>query len=259
MFTDGRTSWGAQLAGLHRLDARTLLVDPYGTGESAPAARRFTMEECADAAFQILDAADVDRAVVLGLSWGGFVALRMALSDPERVTGLVLSNTSALRMPLAARERDRLMAALVRVGVPGGPGRLVAAGMLGETTQRRGPELAGEIAAGVDRLDRIGLSRAMRSVLADRTDVSARLHEVSVPTLVLDGAEDRQFGRHHAQELARRIPGARLKILPHAGHLGPRESPDEVMTHIEQFLTELIPYQLDHQRSPEPAEKDPTS
>ncbi|MFE7723742.1 MBL fold metallo-hydrolase [Nocardia rhizosphaerihabitans] len=43
----------------------------------------------------------------------------------------------------------------------------------------------------------------MRSVLADRTDISARLHEILVPTLILDGAEDRQFSRHHAQDLAR--------------------------------------------------------
>ncbi|MGW6426708.1 alpha/beta fold hydrolase [Nocardia sp. NPDC055053] len=241
LFTDGRTSWSAQLPGLGALNRRTLLVDPWGTGASAPATRRFTMEECAEAAFRVLDAAGVHRAVVLGLSWGGFVALRMALADPERVTGLVLSNTSARRMPLAGRARDRALALLLRAGVPSGPGAMVAAGMLGKTTRRTRPELAGELGAMVDRLDRGGLARAMRSVLADRSDITGSLDEIRCPTLILDGTEDRQFDRSHARELAERIPGAQLEILARAGHLGPREAPDEVMTHIEKFLTTLPP------------------
>lgn len=242
LFTDGHTSWGAQLPALHALKGRTLLVDPYGTGESTAAARHFTMEECADAALQVLDAAGVDRAAILGLSWGGFVALRIALSRPDRVAALVLSNTSARAMPWAVRQRDRVLAKLVRAGVPTGLGTMVASGMLGETTQLRNPELAANIAVGVDRLDRTGLSRAMRSVLADRSDISAALHTIRAPTLVLDGAEDRQFARHHSRDLGRCIPGARLIVLPHAGHLAPREAAEEVTAHIELFLTDLNPY-----------------
>ena len=98
LFSDGQTSWGAQLPVLHELGWRTLLVDPPGTGQSPSAARLFTMEECGRAAVDVLDAAAVDRAAVLGLSWGGFVGLRVALAAPQRVTALVLSNTSARRM-----------------------------------------------------------------------------------------------------------------------------------------------------------------
>jgi 3-oxoadipate enol-lactonase len=108
LFTDGPTSWGAQLTGLHDVGWRTLVIDPPGTGASPPPPGLFTMEECAEAALQTLDAADAQRAALLGLSWGGFVALRVALAAPKRVTGLVLSNTSARRMSFIRRQRDRL-------------------------------------------------------------------------------------------------------------------------------------------------------
>src|SRR5439155_27361621 len=124
LFSDGQTSWGGQLPGLHKLGWRTLLIDPPGTGQSPAVTRLFSMEECADA-IAVLDAAAVDQAALLGLSWGGFVALRVALTAPQRVTALVLANTSARRGSYLQRQQSRLLSSIVRVGVPGGPGRLV--------------------------------------------------------------------------------------------------------------------------------------
>jgi pimeloyl-ACP methyl ester carboxylesterase len=95
-----------------------LLVDPPGTGASSPAPPRFTMEACAEAAVEILDAAATARAVFLGVSWRGFVALRVALNAPHRCTALVLSNTSADRLGPIQRQRDKALAALIGLGVP---------------------------------------------------------------------------------------------------------------------------------------------
>jgi 3-oxoadipate enol-lactonase len=241
LFSDGQFSWGAQLAAMDRLGWHTLTVDPYGTGSSAPARRRFTMEECAAAALDVLNHAGVQRAAILGLSWGGFVALRMAAIASQRVSGLVLSNTSARRMRWLQRHRDTRLAELVRWGVPGRPGRLVARQMLSSTTIRRDPELALRLAELVDGLDPVGLSYAMRSVLADRTDIVDQLDAINVPTLVIDGARDRNFSRAHSRELADRIRGANLEVLPEAGHLAPREAADTVTALITSFLAELNP------------------
>lgn len=237
LFSDGQTSWGAQLPVLHELGWRTLLVDPPGTGGSASATRLFTMEDCAEAAVQVLDAAAVDRAAILGLSWGGFVGLRVALTAPERVTALVLSNTSARRMSWGQRQRDRLSSNLVRIGIPGGLGRLVVAGMLSKQSRHTDPAFATQLAAGVNKLDGAGLSRAMRSVLADRTSVVDALHRIGTRTLVIAGAEDPAFSRDHAEELANRIPDARLEVLPRVGHLAPREASTEVARLLRSFLT----------------------
>jgi 3-oxoadipate enol-lactonase len=239
LFSDGRTSWGGQLPGLHKLGWRTLLIDPPGTGQSPAATRLFSMEECADAAIAVLDAAAVDQAALLGLSWGGFVALRLALAAPQRVTALVLANTSARRGTLLERQQARLLSGAVRVGVPGGPGRLVLAGMLSQDSRRRDPTFAAEFAHGVNQLNKTGLAKAMRSVLADRTSIVDALDRVTAPALVIAGAEDAAFPRVHAQELADRIPGARLEVLPHVGHLAPREAPTTMTNLLNGFLTPL--------------------
>ena len=251
LFSDGPTSWDPQLPVLHELGWRTLLVDPPGTGQSPPATRLFTMEECAEAAVAVLDAAGVDRAALLGLSWGGFVALRVALATPQRVTALVLSNTSARRMSSRERRRDRLLSTIVRLGIPGGPGRLVVAGMLSEDSRRRDPAFAAQLAHGVNQLDKPGLARAMRSVLAERTSVADELDRIAAPALVIAGAEDPAFPPVHAQELADRIPGARLETLPRVGHLAPREAPVAVTNLLKSFLASLASYaDLDLPTSP---------
>lgn len=239
LFSDGHTSWGLQLPGLHAFGWRTLLVDPPGTGDSTPAHRRFTMEECADAAVQVLDATSVDRAAILGLSWGGFVGLRVAIAHPDRVAGLVLSNTSARRGSWALRLRDRVLSSMIRIGVPGGPGRLIVAGMLSENSRRTNPELVSDLARTVNALDARGLAIAAHSVLVDRTNIAADLARITVPALVIGGSEDTALPAPHYRELWEGIPGARLQILPRVAHLAPREAPDAVSELLCEFLTSL--------------------
>lgn len=240
LFTDGQTSWGAQLSALHDLGWRTLLVDPPGTGRTAAAPRTFTMEECSEAAVQILDAADVKQAAMIGLSWGGYVGLRVALAAPDRVSGLVLSNTGARGVPFALRLRNRLFARLIQNRViPGGPGRLVMPGLLSRHSRRENPAFASELAATIDRLDPVGLARAVRSVLVEPTNVVPHLGRITAPTLVITGAEDRGLPPSYSTELADRIPGAQLQMLSRVGHLAPREAPTTVGALISEFLTPL--------------------
>lgn len=241
LFSDGPTSWGAQLGVLHQLGWRTLLVDPPGTGRSPSAGQSFTMEDCARAAIEILDASHVDRAAILGLSWGGFVGLRVALADPERVSGLVLSNTSARRAPLRLRGRDLVFSWLLQIGLPGGPGKLIASGMLSAQSRRDNPELVADVAGTADGLDPKGLAVAVRSVLVSRTSVVDKLSALTVPTLVIGGAEDKALPSPHFTELADRIPGARLEVIPGAAHLAPSEAPEVVAKLLRDFLPTLQP------------------
>lgn len=240
LFSDGRGSWGAQLPGLHLLGWRTLLVDPPGAGSSPSATRPFTMEDCAQAALEVLDATSVDRAAIVGLSWGGFVALRVALASPDRVSGLVLSNTSARRMSGPIRARDLVSSYLLRARLLRRPGKLVASGMLSEHSRRTDPELVADVAGTVNGLEPHGLATAMRSVLVDRTDVVDDLARITVPALVIAGAEDTALPDSHSTQLADGIPGARLEILPRVAHLAPREAPESVSALMADFLTTLV-------------------
>ena len=240
LFTDGPTSWGQQLSGMHARGWRTLLVDPPGTGHTAAASQVFTMERCAEAAVEILDAAAVEKAVIVGLSWGGYVGMRVALAAPDRVWGLVLSNTGARSVPFALRQRNRLLASLIQAhAIPGGPSRLIMPGLISKHTRRQDPSFAADLAATIDGLDPTGLARAVRSVLVEPTSIVNRLRHISTPVLVITGAEDRGLPPSYSTELANRIPGARLHVLPDVGHLSPREAPREVAVLIDNFLASL--------------------
>jgi 3-oxoadipate enol-lactonase len=236
LFTDGHATWGPQVGALHAMEWRTLLVDPPGTGASSPAPARFTMEACAEAAVEILDAAAVARAAFLGVSWGGFVALRVALNAPHRCTALVLSNTSADRMGPIQRRRDTALAALIRLGVPGGLGRVVVPTLLSAKTRSRDPQFASRLADEIDHLDRAALSRAVRSAVVERTSVAHQIGHISIPTLIIAGAEDHALPLAHSQRLAREIPGATLHVIPDIAHLAPREAPEAVAALLNDFL-----------------------
>lgn len=243
LFTSGHATWEQQLAPLHALGYRTLLVDPPGHGRSGHPPSHFTMRQCSEAALQILDNEGVQRAAFLGVSWGGFVALQTAIIAPERVTSLVLSNTSAYRMPAMTRLQDSLVAALIRVGfpesfgLPGSLGRMVVPNLLAPHTRAADPAFANLLTRQVDALDRVGLARAVRSVLVGRENLGDGLHKISAPTLVVAGAVDRALRpAEHAQRIAANITGARYVVIPDVAHLAPREAPATFTSLLQEFL-----------------------
>jgi 3-oxoadipate enol-lactonase len=81
----------------------------------------------------------------------------------------------------------------------------------------------------------------VRSVLVGPTSVVDRLDRIDAPTLVITGAEDKGLPPSYSTELAQRIPGARLEVLPRVGHMSPREAPTAVASLIREFLTPLSP------------------
>src|SRR6516165_7649873 len=116
LFTDHRM-WRHQIAPLREAGWRTLALDPPGHGRSPGPGRGFTMDECAQAAIQVLDAAGVRApAAVLGTSWGGFVAPRIAMLAPTRLSGMVLFNTSAERGTPFERTKATLLTRLLAIG-----------------------------------------------------------------------------------------------------------------------------------------------
>jgi 3-oxoadipate enol-lactonase len=236
LFTDGSATWGLQLDGLHGLGWRTALVDPPGHGASGPAPREFSMRQCGQAALAILDELGVQRAAFLGVSWGGFVALHVALEAPDRVVALVLSNTSSQRMPTTARMRDAALAKMIRNGFPGGLGKVAVEGLLGARARGDDPASAQQLAKLIDAFDKVGLARSASSVLVGRESIAADIHRIHAPVLLIAGGADQALPPSHAEQIAREISGAQLHIIPEVGHLAPREAPAAFARLLADFL-----------------------
>jgi pimeloyl-ACP methyl ester carboxylesterase len=213
--------------------ARVVALDRPGYGATGGCARG--IEENAEVALALLDSLGVERAVLVGHSWGGGVALAIALRAPERVTGLVLVASVGPRSSV-----DRLDRVLV---VPGLGPALTLGGFL--TLPRLLPlpfvrrQLVRELGTlprdSVDELVRQVRRRDWRSFVVEQRalvreidGLAARLPQVEPPAVVLAGALDFVLPLRVARTLAAELPRAELRVVADAGHVMPVEAPDAV-------------------------------
>jgi 3-oxoadipate enol-lactonase len=234
-FFDGRM-WKGQVEPLSAM-GRVVVLDGPGHGRSE-APPRFTLEDHADALLDVYAELGIERGVLVGLSWGGMVAMRMALQHPERVRALGLLDTSAGAEVLQNRVRYRIMTAFVRrYGVPP---QMIDREMLPKFFSpdylRKHREAAlGYMRAGAG-FDRDGVARASLAVLIKRKSVEGKLGRIHVPTLVMCGSEDASTPVTRSETIARGVPGAKLVVLRGAGHMSAIEQPAEVNEHLMPFV-----------------------
>jgi len=232
--------WKDQLEPLSAL-GRVVVIDGPGHGKSEPPPR-FMLEEHADALFDAFGELRIGRALVVGLSWGGMVGMRLALQHPEKVAGLALLDTSADVLPLAKRLRFRAFVSLHRrLGMPYSLfEKQVAPEMFAPRTVATRRDLLDESYRRTMGFDREGVARAALAVLIHRTDIVGKLGAVRAPTLMMCGREDRATPLAEAENIVRAIPGARLVVLDDVGHMSTLEDPDAVNQHLVPFARRVV-------------------
>ena len=238
--------WDHQVAALRAAGWRTIALDPPGHGQSPGPGRRFTMDECVEAALQVLDAIGVLEPVILfGTSWGGIVAPRVALRMPGRVLGLVLTNTTAERPNFFSRANGTLLTKLFAIAaLDRTVDRMIMSLNLAPDTRLRRPELGTNIATQFRSWDRRAVINSVRSVLVDRDGALDALSGVSVPALILSGAEDTVLPTVFSRRIAERMPNSRHVEVPGAAHLVPLEQPQAANALILDFIDKLRRKQL---------------
>jgi 3-oxoadipate enol-lactonase len=233
----GRTAWDPQLAALSS-EFRCVAWDMPGYGASAPVGPDATLSfaTIVDALVGLLDRLGVQRAHLVGLSYGGMHAQHLALAHPDRVASLTLTDTSPA-FGLDGTDRDEWIASRLAPLAAGGSLAAIAPAVV---TAIAAPGFAGpEFDASVAAFGRIGddaFAAACRA-LPDH-DVRDRLHEITAPTLVVVGSADTETPPSYARFLADGIAGARLEIIDGAGHLAPAEDPATFNRLLAAFLDE---------------------
>jgi pimeloyl-ACP methyl ester carboxylesterase len=235
-FCDAR-QW-PQAPAVARGGYRVLNLDNRGHGRSGPYRERYTVWDMADDLVAVLDDAREDRAVVVGLSVGGFAALRAALRYPSRVRALVLADTAAVAQSWAGRLKARALAPVFLT-----PARPVVVPTLlrtlfGPTARRTQPALVAEWRARFLAQDPRSMAIALDAIV-HRDDVTSELDRISTPTLVVVGEDDRDPGVAASAVLAARIPRTRFVVLPATGHLSALESPQRFESVLLDFLHDL--------------------
>jgi pimeloyl-ACP methyl ester carboxylesterase len=236
-FPLSRAMWRRQVDALQHAH-RLIVPDLRGFGDSSGFPGTPSVDQLADDVAMVLDEVGVDRAVVGGLSMGGYVSLAFARRHPRRLRGLILANTRAEPDDEAARaNRDRLIAQAAA-----GTGSSVIEGMLprllSPATLAERPAVAEEVRLIGAAQVSAGIVGALRA-LRDRPDARPSLAAIAVPTLVLVGRDDALTPVAASEVLASSIPGARLVILVGAGHLSNLEQPAAFNTAVRSFLDGL--------------------
>jgi pimeloyl-ACP methyl ester carboxylesterase len=196
--------------------------DHPGFGGSEPVPDVMTMGLSADSAIRALDEAGADRALVCGLSMGGYVALELWRRHRDRVLGFVFANTrSGADTEEGAANRRALAERLRTEGKA-----FFADGPPGLLSDHAPDDVRAFVRAMIADQPAEAIAAASLG-MAERPDSGPDLAGIDVPTLVVSGTDDTLIPSGVTAEMADAIPGAELAIIEGAGHLSNLERPDD--------------------------------
>ena len=219
-----------------QLKYRLVAWDAPGYRYSADPTTEPGIDGWADAAADLIRSLGYERSIVLGVSWGGVIATRLALRNPDLVEGLILADSS-VGSGTSSKNAEAMR------------GRASALRDLGaaEFAKQRTPLLVGEKAASevLDNVQRL-FADSIRmppyqwacNSMAD-TDHRDSLSSIEAPTLVICGEEDRVTPPKLSAQLAEGIPDSRLVHVKDAGHLANQEKSENFNTEISKFIQSI--------------------
>ena len=235
----GRHGWAAQQAHVAALGWRSLAWDMPGYGDS-PMVTPYDFAHLAQALWQMLDAAHIDQAVLVGHSMGAMVALQAWTQKPERIRGLLLAASSPA---FGNSDGDFQKQFLAQRLAP-----LEAGKTMGDIADKLIPTMA---APGSDAVQLIPAHQSMSAVppatyraalhALVQFEQRAALPTLTVPVLCLAAEHDRTAPPTVMERMAQKIPGARYACLAGAGHLLHYEQPEAFNAELEKFLKDVKP------------------
>ena len=236
-FPLNRTMWEPQISALVA-ESRCISIDVRGFGEST-ASPPLSMDRYADDVAAVLDALQIQRAVVVGLSMGGYVAFAMWRRHRERIRGLVFADTRAGADTIEIAERRRELIDIAETQGSTAVANRQIAGLVGKTTRDKRPDIYDAVHRMIAEASIEGITGALEAMIA-RPDSTETCATIDVPTLVVVGDEDVPTPVKEARTLASLIAGSRLEILTQAGHLSNVERPAAFNTVVSEFLASLL-------------------
>jgi len=219
---------------------RVIVFDNRGMARSSDSGGPFTVRQMADDTLGLLDALELDKPLIFGLSMGGMIAQELAINYPERLSGLVLACThpGGPNQVRPTADVEELFKEMVYKATPEAK-RAAAPTLFDPKNLAERPQVAAEYAevslrhpAGPDIL-----TKQWNAVLGH--DTYDRLDQIKAPTMVLTGDADRLIPPGNSEILAQRIPGAKLVVVSGGGHQILVEQPEACNQAVLSFLAGL--------------------
>ncbi|MBI5202059.1 MAG: alpha/beta fold hydrolase [Elusimicrobia bacterium] len=234
-FPLNRKMWAPQES--LKAHARLVSYDARGFGKSKASDAQIPFELYVDDLLALVDRVDADETILCGLSMGGYVALRAAERAAEKISALILADTkSEADGDEAKLKRASTVLSIKKQGLGAFADVFVKSVLAPRSLQK--PALVASVKGMIQESDPTGVCAALLA-MAGRTDTTAVLRKLTMPSLVLVGAHDAVTPPSNAQALVRGLQRSRLTVIPEAGHMSNLENPDTFNSLVSEFLGEI--------------------
>ncbi|HKX12949.1 MAG TPA: alpha/beta hydrolase [bacterium] len=226
--------WSPQFEALPP-EYRAIAYDLRGLGANDPGDGQYTVEGHVDDLLALMDHWKIPRAVLIGLSMGGYIALRALEREGDRFLAAVLADTRSETDSDPARWRRANQVKQVKaIGSLAFADVLLSSGFAPESFKTK-PESVALIRKIIAHTKPLAIAGTLIA-LAARSDTTSALDKFKLPVLILVGEKDAITPVSAAQSMQRRIAGSRLEIIPEAAHLSNLENPADFNRHLLEFL-----------------------
>lgn len=236
-FPLNRTQWDPQVSALVG-ECRCIAIDMRGAGDST-ATEPYSMDRFADDVIGVLDTLQIERAVFVALSIGGYIAFALWRRHRGRVRGLVLADTRSGSDTVAQIERRRALIEMAETQGSSAVANAQIASLVGKTTRDKRPDIYDAVHRMIAQSSADGIIGALEAMMS-RPDSADTCATIDVPTLIVVGDEDIATPPAEAMALQKLIAGSRIEVLEHAGHLSNLERPASFNTVVSEFLAGLL-------------------
>lgn len=233
-FPLNQTMWNEQVAALSR-NYRVITFDWRGFGASDAGETEVTMNVFADDLAALLDELQIERAIICGLSMGGYAAFAFYRQYAHRVKALILADTRASADTEEGKKGRYEMAELARQSGAAALVESMTPKLLGVTSLQNKPTLVERVQQMIRAAQSEGVARALLG-MAQRDDATNLLAHITCPTLIIVGSEDKLTPPSDAEKMSQMIPHARLEVIATAGHLSNLEQSETFNRLVADFL-----------------------
>lgn len=232
-----RTLWNEQVSALSN-SYRVITPDLRGLGESGATSGAATMNRMAQDVAELLDQLEISRAVIGGLSMGGYVALAYYKQFPSRVRALVLADTRAQADTEEGKQgRHQQAEKALAEGMASIADSMLPKLLTPETVSKR-PEVVKRVRDMMLKTKPEGAAGALLG-MAEREDQTSLLSRISCPALILVGQEDPITPVQDSEKMHREIAGSRLVVIESASHVSNLERTEQFNEELMRFLNQL--------------------
>jgi 3-oxoadipate enol-lactonase len=236
-FPLNKSMWDNQVEALKH-NYRVIAYDIRGHGNSDIGASDFSIDLFVNDLLGFMDALNIEKAIICGLSMGGYIALNAIENHPERFTALILSDTSCnADSPEAKEKRMIAIESIKENGVEKLADGLIPNLFADESFKRNLKEIQ-DVREMIVKTSMQSLHHSLHA-LANRKETCGKLSEIKVPVLIIVGKEDKITPPDTARFMQSNIRRSLLSIIEHSGHLSNMENPYEFNHQINKFIAPI--------------------